>query len=293
MLSKYKYHLWLHLIILIWGFTGVIGKELGLLETTAVTIVFYRMLIGLISLFVVLQTLKHKIQITKKGLFSTLGTGLIIAAHWITFFKAIQLSNISLALVFLSTTALFTSFIEPLILKHKYDFKESLMGITIIVGIAIIANTSSDYYLAMILALISALGAAFFSVINGKLVQEHDAKSITIFEMLGGFIGVAIFFSLTGELNTETLAIDWKQFGYLFILGSICTAFAFLVGVELSKHLPIFTMNITINLEPIYAVILGLLFYPKTEVMPPGFYLGATIILGTIFINALFKRKKP
>ena len=293
MLSKYKYHLWLHLIILIWGFTGVIGKELGLLETTAVTIVFYRMLIGLISLFVVLQTLKHKIQITKKGLFSTLGTGLIIAAHWITFFKAIQLSNISLALVFLSTTALFTSFIEPLRLKRKYDFKESLMGITIIVGIAIIANTSSDYYLAMILALISALGAAFFSVINGKLVQEHDAKSITIFEMLGGFIGVAIFFSLTGELNTETLAIDWKQFGYLFILGSICTAFAFLVGVELSKHLPIFTMNITINLEPIYAVILGLLFYPKTEVMPPGFYLGATIILGTIFINALFKRKKP
>ena len=293
MLSKYKYHLWLHLIILIWGFTGVIGKELGLLETTAVTIVFYRMLIGLISLFVVLQTLKHKIQITKKGLFSTLGTGLIIAAHWITFFKAIQLSNISLALVFLSTTALFTSFIEPLILKRKYDFKESLMGITIIVGIAIIANTSSDYYLAMILALISALGAAFFSVINGKLVQEHDPKSITIFEMLGGFIGVAIFFSLTGELNTETLAIDWKQFGYLFILGSICTAFAFLVGVELSKHLPIFTMNITINLEPIYAVILGLLFYPKTEVMPPGFYLGATIILGTIFINALFKRKKP
>jgi drug/metabolite transporter (DMT)-like permease len=292
-LSKYKYHLWLHLIILIWGFTGVIGKELGLLETTAVTIVFYRMLIGFISLFIVLRLLKHKIRITKKGIFATLGTGLIIAAHWITFFKSIQLSNISLALVFLSTTALFTSFIEPIILKRKYDFKESLMGITIIVGIAIIANTSSDYYLAMILALISALGAAFFSVINGKLVQEHDPKSITIFEMLGGFIGVAIFFTLTGELNTETLSIDLEQFGHLFILGSICTAFAFLVGVELSKHLPIFTMNITINLEPIYAVILGLLFYPKTEVMPPGFYLGATIILGTIFINALFKRKKP
>ena len=110
--------------------------------------------------------------------------------------------------------------------------------------------------------------------------------------MLGGFIGVAIFFTLTGELNTATLAIDLEQFGHLFILGSVCTAFAFLVGVELSKHLPIFTMNITINLEPIYAVILGLLFYPQTEVMPPGFYLGATIILGTIFINALFKRKK-
>jgi drug/metabolite transporter (DMT)-like permease len=292
MLSKYKYHLWLHLIILIWGFTGVIGKELGLLETTAVTIVFYRMLIGLISLFIVLRFLKHKIQITKKGLFATLGTGLIIAVHWITFFKAIQLSNISLALVFLSTTALFTSFIEPIILKRKFDIKESLMGVTIIVGIAVIANASSDYYIAMILALISALCAAFFSVINGKLVKEHDPKSITIFEMLGGFLGVALFFTLTGELNTETLTIDMEQFGLLFILGSICTAFAFLVGVELSKHLPIFTMNITINLEPIYAVILGLLFYPKTEVMPPGFYLGATIILGTIFVNALLKRRK-
>jgi drug/metabolite transporter (DMT)-like permease len=292
MLSKYKHHLWLHFIILIWGFTGVIGKELGLLETTAVTIVFYRMLIGLISLFIVLRFLKHKIRITKKGLIATLGTGLIIAIHWITFFKAIQLSNISLALVFLSTTALFTSFIEPIILNRKFDIKESLMGITIIVGIAVIANASSDYYVAMILALISALCAAFFSVINGKLVQEHDPKSITIFEMLGGFLGVAIFFTLTGELNPETLTIDMEQFGHLFILGSICTAFAFLVGVELSKHLPIFTMNININLEPIYAVILGLLFYPKTEVMPPGFYLGATIILGTIFLNAILKRRR-
>jgi drug/metabolite transporter (DMT)-like permease len=166
------------------------------------------------------------------------------------------------------------------------------MGITIIVGIAVIADASSDYYIAMILALISALCAAFFSVINGKLVKEHDAKSITIFEMLGGFLGVAIFFTFTGELNTETLTIDMEQFGHLFILGSICTAFAFLVGVELSKHLPIFTMNITINLEPIYAVILGLLFYPETEVMPPGFYLGAAIILGTIFVNAIIKRRK-
>ena len=109
------------------------------------------------------------------------------------------------------------------------------MGITIIVGIAVIANTSSDYYIAMILALISAMCAAFFSVINGKLVKEHDPKSITIFEMLGGFIGVAIFFALSGELNTAALAIDLEQFGHLFILGSVCTAFAFLVGVELSK----------------------------------------------------------
>jgi drug/metabolite transporter (DMT)-like permease len=292
MLSNYKYHLWLHLIILIWGFTGVIGKELGLLETTAVTIVFYRMLIGFISLFIVLRLLKHKIRITKKGLLATLGTGLIIAAHWITFFKAIQLSNISLALVFLSTTALFTSFIEPVILKRKFDIKESLMGVTIIVGIAVIANASSDYYIAIILALISALCAAFFSVINGKLVKDHDPKSITIFEMLGGFAGVAMFFALSGELNATNLTIDLEQFGYLFVLGSVCTAFAFLVGVELSKHLPIFTMNITINLEPIYAVILGLIFYPKTEVMPPGFYLGATIILGTIFVNSILKRRK-
>ena len=292
MLAKYKYHIWLHFIILIWGFTGVIGKELGILNTTAVTIVFYRLLIGLVSLFFVLFFLKHKIKITKKGLFATLGTGLIIAAHWITFFKAIQMSNISLALVFLSTTALFTSFIEPIILKRKFDIKESLMGVTIIGGIAIIASTSADYYLAMVLALISALCAAFFSVINGKLVQEHDPKSITIFELLGGFIGVSVFFFATGELSTETLTIGLEQFGYLFILGSVCTAFAFLVGVELSKHLPIFTMNITINLEPIYAVILGLIFYPKTEIMPSGFYLGASIILGTIFINAFLKRRK-
>jgi len=295
--DKYKYHLILHFTIVIWGFTGVIGKYLELSGMTSMPIVIYRMLIGWVSLLVFMSIMRTSIKIDIKGLFKTLGTGVIIAAHWWAFFKAIELSNVSIALIFMSTTALFTSLVEPIIAKKKFDFKELLMGIIVAIGISVIINdlyfnAEEEYIWAILLALISAFLAAVFSIINSVLVKEYDSKVITLYEIFGGFVAITIATIFIGNHEIEAFDISLYQFYLLIILGTICTSFAFLMGVYIMKYIPAYTVNLSVNMEPIYAIILALVFFGSEEVMSINFYIGSSIVVGTILLNAYFKRNK-
>ena len=297
MLKKYKYHFLLHFVILIWGFTGVLGKHLDISGMEAMPIVIYRMLIGWVTLLIFMLLIKKSIKIDFKGLLKTLGTGVVIATHWWAFFKAIELSNVSIALIFMSTTALFTSFVEPIIAKKKFDFKELLTGIIVVIGIVVIINDLSSignqgYIWAIALALFSAFLAAVFSIINSVLVKEYDSKVITLYEIFGGFIAITIVTIALGNHDISAFSIDYKQFLLLFILGSVCTSFAFLMGVYIMKFIPAYTVNLSVNMEPIYAIILALMFFGSNEVMSFNFYIGALIVVGTILLNAYFKRKK-
>ncbi len=296
MLKKYKYYLLLHFVILIWGFTGVIGKHLDISGMESMPIVIYRMLIGWITLFIFMLFIGRSMKLDRKGLFKTLGTGVIIAAHWWAFFKSIELSNVSIALIFMSTTAFFTSFVEPIIAKKKFDYKELLMGVMVVIGIAIIINdlsynTDHEYFWAITLALLSAFLAAIFSVINSVLVKEYDSQAITLYELIGGFVAITIATLCIGDHELSEFNISFYQFILLFILGSICTSFAFLMGVYIMKFIPAYTVNLSVNMEPIYAVILALLFFGDAEVMTFNFYLGASIVVGTILLNAYFKKR--
>ena len=291
MFKQYKYYFWLHFTILIWGFTGVIGKMLTNHDVSSTAIVFYRIGIGFLALLIYLLISGKGIKLPAKGVASTMGVGLIIAAHWITFFLAIEMSNVSTALVCFSTTAIFTSFIEPIILKSKYDYRESIMGVIVVLGIGIIMFESSQHIKAMLCAILSAFLAASFSVINAKLIKSYSSAKITLYELLGGFIGTSAYLLIDGRLNAEELVVTPEAFGWLFILGAICTAFAFLMGVEIVKYIPVFTVNITINLEPIYAMILAIIFFGGAEVMSGKFYLGTAIIIGVIILNSWVKKR--
>ena len=296
MIKKYKYYFLLHFVILIWGFTGVIGKHLDFSGMESMPIVIYRMLIGWISLLIFMLLMKRRITIDNKGLFKTLGTGVIIAAHWWAFFKSIELANVSIALIFMSTCALFTSFVEPIIAKKKFDYKELLMGIMVVIGIAIIINDLSynsehEYFWAICLALLSAFLAAIFSVINSVLVKEYDSQTITLYELIGGFSAITMVTFITGEHQISDFNISMYQFILLFILGSVCTSFAFLMGVYIMKFIPAYTVNLSVNMEPIYAIVLALLFFGQKEVMSFNFYVGATVVVGTILLNAYFKKR--
>ncbi len=297
MIKNYKYHFILHFTILIWGFTGVLGKHLDVSGMESMPIVVYRMLIGWTTLLFFMFIIKKSIKIDFKGLLKTLGTGVVIAAHWWAFFKAIELSNISIALIFMSTTALFTSFVEPIIAKKKFDIKELLMGIIVVIGIAIIINdlyfnVNQEYLWAILLALISAFLAAVFSIINSVLVKEYDSKTITLYEMFGGFVAISIATICIGNHELSDFNISLYQFSLLFILGSICTSFAFLMGVYVMKFIPAYTVNLSVNMEPIYAIILAIIFFGTEEVMSLNFYIGSAIVVGTILMNAYFKRTK-
>jgi drug/metabolite transporter (DMT)-like permease len=289
MLSKYKYHIWLHIIVLIFGFTGILGK---LIETDSYLLVWYRVGIALIAILGYFFITKHSLKITRKLLIKILLVGVVIAVHWITFFEAIKQSNVSIALVCFSSSTLFTSLIEPLYFKRKIKPYELIFGLLIIVGLYFIFSFEFSYLNGMLLSFFSAALASWFTVLNGMLVKETNAKTISFYELLGAFSIVSIMLLGSNGLDVTKYQISMSDFKWLLILGTICTAFAFIVSVEVMRKISPYTVTISVNLEPIYSIILALIIWPESETMSYGFYMGTLIVLATIFLNAYLKGKE-
>ena len=255
------------------------------------------MLIGWSTLLLYLIFKKQKVLIDRKSALKFLGNGILIALHWYCFFEAIVRSNVSIALVFLSTTALFTSFVEPLITKKKFNPKELITSVLVVIGIIVIMNDlnfseNETYLSAIVFSLLAALLAALFSVYNSVFVKEHHSGVISLYELFGGFVFISLLFLLSGDIVVSELHLTMEQFSWLFLLGTICTSFAFLMGVYVMRFIPAYTVNLSVNLEPIYAIVLALLFFKDSELMDINFYIGSAIVVGSILLNALFKKQK-
>lgn len=283
----------LHLIVFIWGFTAILGK---LLSIDAVALVWYRM--GLASLLILWYVIHKKmsLHISRSQVVKYVFGGIVIALHWVTFFYAIKISNISIALATMSTGAFFTVFIEALYKRKKVDVRELIFGILAIIGLYIIYRAEISLQLGMFVALLSSFLSALFSVFNADFVKEESAIVISFYEIVFGVLAVTIYLLFTGELITEGFfALQPLDYLWLFILSSVCTAYAFIVSIDLLKKLSAFTVMLTINLEPIYAIVLALILFPNNEKMSASFYVGAGLILLTVIINGVLKtagRKK-
>ena len=286
--SKIKNYLLLHLIVFIWGFTAILG---ALITIDAIPLVFFRM--GLAVVFIAIYFLykKKSFYVDKKGVLKFLFSGIIIALHWIFFFKAIKVSNVSVALVTMSTGAFFTSLIEPIFFKRKVKSLEIFLGLLVIVGLYIIFNFESQYKLGIIYALMSSFLGALFSVLNGLFIKKYNANSISFYQLLFGTLFVAIYLLINNSFSVSFFMLPKTDWIYLFILSSICTAYAFIASVKIMKYLSPYTVMLTINLEPIYAIILALFIFGDKEKMNPEFYLGACIVLGVVLINGIIKNK--
>ena len=218
--------------------------------------------------------------------------GLIISLHWITFFEAIELSNISVTLAMFSTAAFFTSLIEPILFKRNIVYYEVILGFVVVCGIFLIFKAEFKYLNGIILGLISAFLASLFSVLNGLMVKDNSAISISFFEFIAGVFFISIFMILNNEFSS-LLIDDLLSFNYLyiFLLGSICTAYAFMASVYLLKYVSPYSLVLTYNLEPIYAIILALIFFGDNEKMSLPFYIGFFLILFSILTNIYIKKK--
>ena len=288
MLSKYKYHIWLHLTIVIFGLTGILGK---LITTDSYLLVWYRVGIALIGVLIYFAFTKFSLKITKRKLIRTSLVGVIIAVHWVTFFEAIKQSNVSVALVCFSSSTLFTALLEPIYFKRKIKAYELIFGILIITGLYFIFSFEFKYLIGMILSVVSAALASWFTVLNGILIKETKAKLISFYELLGAFVVMSIYLLITKQGDITQVAVPAEDIKWLIILGTLCTAFAFIMGVEVMKKISPYTVTISVNLEPIYSIILALIIWPESETMSFGFYMGTIIVIATIFLNALFKNK--
>lgn len=281
-----KSYLLLHLIVFIWGFTAVLG---ALISLDALPLVWWRMSIAVLLIFSYMYYKKISFKIANRTKVLMLIAGLIIALHWLTFFKAIKVSNVSVTLACLSTGAFFTSFLEPIFYGRKVIWYEVFFGLLVISGLYIIFNVEGDYWLGIVLALTSAFLSALFSVINGKFAKEYNASAISFYELLGGVLFLSFYLLLNNQFTKDFFTLSLNDFGWLFILASVCTAYAFIASVAVMKHLSPYTVMLTINLEPVYGIILALFIFQDKEKMNPQFYIGASIILLTVILNGIIK----
>lgn len=286
--DNFKSYLLLHLIVFIWGFTAILG---ALISLDALPLVWWRMSLAVLFIIIYVLVKKISLKIPKKTLLAFLFAGLIIALHWLTFFKAIKVSNVSITLACLSTGAFFTSILEPLLFGKKIVWYEVLFGLIVVAGLYIIFNVEVDYVYGILLALTSAFLSALFTVINAKFTKEYMPSVISFYELLGGVVFLSIYLLFSNGFSNEFFTLSISDFGWLMLLASICTAYAFIASVKVMKYLSPYTVMLTINLEPVYGIILAVLLFKDAERMSPMFYVGAAIILTTVVLNGIIKKR--
>lgn len=290
MFKDLKYHMLMHFIVLTWGFTGILGK---LIHLEFFQIVYFRVFIAGISLLLYLLFRGKKIFVKdRKITWQIIGVGVLVTLHWLTFFKAIQVSTASLGVLCLSTTTLHVSWLEPLIMKRKFLWIEAVMGLLVIMGISFVAGSlDATQYEGLFWGLTSALLAAFFSVFNLRLKREGtSSSSITVYEMFTGFILLSTILGFQGKFDSQFFMMTWTDFWWLLFLGIVCTSFAFMLMIDVVNKIGAFNASLSINLEPVYSILLAIIILHENQLLNSKFYLGAVFIVLVIFLNPLVKR---
>ena len=286
-----KDYLHLHFIVVVWGFTAILGL---LISIPAWEMVFYRTLIAFLVLGMVLYFRGIPLIINYKDLLKIFFTGLLMGAHWVFFFASARVSTASVSLVGFATLAFWTSLFEPWIIKRKIRWIEVLLGLLVLLGLYIIFSFEFNYAWGLVLAIISAILAALFTVINSTFIKKHHPLLIMFYEMIGACMGIVIFspiyinyFSPHPTLQLHIQPLDWL---YIGILSLVCTVYAYSASIYLMKKISPFTISLTVNLEPVYGIILAVMIFGEKEKMTTTFYLGTVIILISVFIYPVLTR---
>ncbi len=271
-----------------WGFTGILGK---LIHLDAYYIVWHRVLIALVALGIALVFMRKPLKPANfKSFLKIAGVGLFVVLHWMTFYKSIQLSTASLGILCLSTATLHVTWLEPIIMKRKFSWIEFLLGSLVIYGIYFV---SSDFDAndkeALIYGLFSALFAALFSVFNAKLAQDTPSYQITFYEMVSALVFLTIVLIFQGDFTAKLFQMTLSDFLWLLFLGIMCTSFAFLATIEVVKRLGAFTVSLSINLEPVYTILLAIAILNEDEMLGSHFYIGSAVIVVVVIANAVIK----
>ena len=279
----------LHLIVFLWGFTAILGK---LIHANAEVLVFYRMLFASVFLYLFIRIIKKdSIKVSKKLLLKLVGIGSLMAFHWLFFFSSIKVSNVSIALSCLGTSTLFAALLEPLIFKRKIDLSEIVMGIVTVICISLIFKVEFQYKLGIIYGLICALLGTIFSVFNGKLYGKTSSGNIIFYEIFGGFLVISLYYVFSGQIS-QISEISYRDLALLTLLASVFTAYPMFESVNLMKYISPFTLILTVNLEPIYGIILAFFIFGESEKMSAVFYGASLVMILAIVINGVIKARK-
>lgn len=286
---KNSYLIRLHFIVFLWGFTAILGK---LILANAQALVFYRMLFASLFLFLYLRLVKgQSIRVTKPLLLRLVLIGSVMALHWLFFFQSIKVSNVSIALSCLSLSTLFAAFIEPLVFRRKPDWTEVIIGIIIVICISLIFNAELKYKEGIIYGIFCALFGTIFSVFNGRLFGKTSSGNIIFYEIAGGFLVISLYFIFTGQIS-QFSEISYRDLALIVLLASVFTAYPMFESVNLMKYISPFTLILTVNLEPVYGIILAFFIFGASEHMSPVFYVASLVMIIAIVVNGVIKSRR-
>ncbi|MEY4330843.1 MAG: hypothetical protein RL609_1591 [Bacteroidota bacterium] len=279
----------LYLIVFIWGFTGILGKEISL---SPIPLVFWRTLIAWVGISVYLLYKRYSIVFSSGQWRGMILSGLIIALHWICFFTAIKVSNVSTALTVLSTNAIFVSVVAPWIMQTRWNWREGVVGAVAVLGLVFIFNFETRYWEGICWSLFAALFAATFSSINARLVKNIDPTPMAWVEIGVACICVLIYIIFSADVSFEAQNLNFKNTGLLLILGWVATSFPFIASIGIMRQISPFVCAMAINLEPLYTIVIALFLYGESEYMSSGFYIGGLLILLTTFLGPIWSKSK-
>jgi drug/metabolite transporter (DMT)-like permease len=284
-------YLKLHFIVLLWGSTAVLGK---LISIPAVEMVFYRTLLATIGMLLLIILTRGQLKVSFRDFLKLILVGLLVGAHWIAFFASGQISTASVSLVGFATASLWTAILEPLTNKRRIQFLEIGLGIFVLIGLYIIFHFDFAFYWGLFLGILSGLLLAIFAVVNSHLVKRIPSATITLYEMAGAFIFCSAFLPLYQNywavdhlLRLSPTALDWL---YISILAIVCSVYAYSLSVELMKRVSVFVIQLTLNLEPVYGIIMAVWLLGEGKYLNTSFYFGTAIILAAVFFYPLLKR---
>jgi drug/metabolite transporter (DMT)-like permease len=287
--DKFKSILHFHGIVFIFGFTAILGK---LISIDAVSLVWYRMVLATAVLTLFMWGFKIPFRLSNKQLPVMMICGILIALHWVFFFHAVKVSNVSVTLSVMSAGALVTALIEPIVYKRSFDLNEIILGMVVVLALGMIMQTEYRFIDGMFFAFVAVLLSVAFTLINGKVVHKSDARVMSVFQLGTGASCLSIIIFFQGKWSVDLFSITKSDLLWILILAIFCTAYAFVVSIAVMRHLRPFSLMLAINMEPVYGILLGLLIFGSDEKMSLPFYIGTLLILSSVLMNGYLKLKK-
>jgi drug/metabolite transporter (DMT)-like permease len=279
-----------HLCVVLWGFTAILGK---LITLPSHSLVLWRMVLVAGALLLVPAFWRGARAMSPRLVAIYAGIGVVVALHWWTFYGSIKLSNASVAATCMALSPVFISFVEPFLVKRKFDWSELVFGVAVIPGVAcVVGGTPAGMRLGVAVGALSAFFVAIFASLNKRHIGQSAALSVTGIEMGAG----ALFLALLGLLLPQPgPLLPWPSAPdamWLIALAVGCTLIPFALSLSALRHLSAFSTLLAVNLEPIYAMVLAILLLGEQREMTPTFYVGVAIILLVVFSHPLWTARR-
>jgi len=297
MLSRYhsksditKAYIQMHISIILWGATAVLGRGIELSEGM---LVWYRLIITSASLALYIFFLKKSFRVSKPMFWKLFGIGALLMVHWLFFYGAIKYSNVSITLSVFSSTSLFTALIEPVVSKKKFNWIELLYSAMAMCGIGIIYySDKNSFSVGIILALLAAFIGAFFNILNKDVVKKVSSEVVSFYEIFSGLIVLTLFLPFyISYFQPTKLFPDNTDWLLLFVLAIACTHVTLILSLNALKHLSAFTLNLSINLEPVYGIALAFIIFGENKNLNKWFFIGTGIIMLSVVLHSYFASK--